>query len=208
MSTMIKVCGMREEENIRDLILIKPSLIGLILFPGSSRFVKDPQKLADIFSEERSFQLVGVFVNEQKSRILELHKLLNFDLIQLHGQESPSFCEDLKSMGLKIIKVFGIDCEEDFSRTAPYANSSDFFLFDTLTSTHGGSGRKFDWSLLDSYKGKVPFFLSGGIGPEDKPAIDHPCFAGIDLNSRFEVSPGLKDIDLLSRYFKNIRNGQ
>jgi len=215
MKKLIKICGMRDSENIRDIIGIKPDMLGLIFYPGSPRYVSDPEKLVSVFKNRKDIKLVGVFVNEEIIRILELHNMLEFDFVQLHGQEKPDYCMELKAQGsglkaqgLKIIKAFGISEPVDFEKTDGYKNIADFFLFDTKTSSHGGSGRKFDWEVLESYDGETPFLLSGGIGPGDFPDIQHPAFAGLDLNSRFEISPGLKDLELLKNYLKKVRDDQ
>lgn len=205
MNKLIKVCGMRDSDNIRDLIRISPDLLGLIFYPQSSRFVSHPQELTKIFSQARDFKLVGVFVDEKKELILQLHKYLNFDLIQLHGSESPEYCQDLKSNGPGIIKAFGIASKNDIISTIAYEGVADYFLFDTKTIAHGGSGQKFDWKLLESYKGSTPFLLSGGIRPGDHPQINHPDFIGVDINSQFEISPGIKDISLVSEYIKQYK---
>lgn len=205
MNKLIKVCGMRDSDNIRDLILINPDFLGLIFYPKSSRFVAHPQELAKIFNQARNFKLVGVFVDEKKELILQLHEILNFDLIQLHGSESPEYCKALQSHGLDIIKAFGIASKNDFISTIAYQGIADYFLFDTKTIAHGGSGQKFDWKLLEAYKGNTPFLLSGGIQPGDYPQINHPDFIGVDINSQFEISPGIKNISLVSEYIKQIK---
>ncbi len=205
---MIKICGMRDPDNIRDLIDLKPDLIGMIFHPGSPRYVSDPEKLVTVLKNRKGIKLVGVFVNEKKKRILELNRILNFDYVQLHGCETPAYCVDLKLHNIKVLKAFGISEEADFEKLAPYTECADLFVFDTKTTQHGGSGRKFDWEVLNSYKGVTPFLLSGGIGPDDYPDIKNPAFAGVDLNSRFEVSPGVKDISLLSNYLKKVRDDQ
>lgn len=208
MKNLIKICGLTSPDNIRKIIDISPDLIGLIFYPKSPRYVSDPEKLVSVLNIRKGIKLVGVFVNEKIERILELNQILNFDYVQLHGLESPAYCADLKAHKLKVLKAFGISGESDFANTAPYSECADMFVFDTKTVHHGGSGRKFDWEVLNSYKGSTPFLLSGGIGPEDNPDIKNPAFAGLDLNSRFELSPGLKDIGLLSNYFNKIRNDQ
>ena len=208
MNNLIKICGLTDPKNIRDLINLKPDFIGLIFHPKSPRYVSNPNSLVDVLKSRKNIKLVGVFVNEKKETVLELNKLLNFDYVQLHGSESPAYCADLKAHKLKVLMAFGISGKIDFQQTAPYTECADMFVFDTKTEHHGGSGRKFDWEVLNSYIGSTPFLLSGGIGPDDYPDIKNPAFAGLDLNSRFEVSPGLKDISLLSNYFNKMRNDQ
>ncbi len=206
MNKQIKICGLTSPDNIRKIININPDLIGLIFYPKSPRYVSNPDALVDVLENRKDIKLVGVFVNEKIERILELNNILNFDYVQLHGSESPAYCTELKSYKLKVLKAFGISGETDFQKTAPYTECADMFVFDTKTEHHGGSGRKFDWEVLNSYKGSAPFLLSGGIGPEDYPDIQNPAFAGLDLNSRFELSPGMKDIRLLSNYLNKVRN--
>ena len=205
MKRLIKVCGMRDPDNIRNLIDIKPDMIGLIFYPDSPRYVAEPEKLVSVLNNREGIKLVGVFVNEDIGVVMSLNSILNFDLVQLHGHESPDYCENLKSNNLNIIKAFGFSVREDLANTIQYSSCSDYFLFDTKTSAHGGSGRKFNWDVLEGYTGQTPFLLSGGIGPDDYPRLTNPRFAGIDLNSRFELSPGLKDISLLSKYFKQLK---
>ena len=197
---------MRDPDNIRELIDIQPDMIGLIFHPGSPRFVANPEKLIEVFDIERRFKLVGVFVDEDISLIRGLHKMLNFGYVQLHGNESPDYCGELKSRGLKVIKAIGVSERKDLEKLRPYHGIADLFLFDTKTSKYGGSGRQFNWSILEQYYGIAPFLLSGGIGPGDNPDIDNPAFGGVDLNSRFESDPGIKDIGLLSYFFKKFRN--
>jgi len=197
---------MKDPENIRELIKIKPDMIGLIFHPGSPRYVANPEALAGVLDIDRQFKLVGVFVDEDISLIRGLHKTLNFGYVQLHGNESPDYCGELKSRGFKVIKAFGLSGEKDLKKVEAYHGIADLFLFDTKTDKHGGSGQKFDWSVLEKYYGAAPFLLGGGIGPGDHPVIDNPTFAGVDLNSRFETSPSMKDIGLLSYYFKKLRN--
>lgn len=196
---------MRDLENISNLIQLAPDFLGLIFYPNSPRFIGTNQGLVDFFAQARSFQLVGVFVNASLDEISKMHQLWNLNYVQLHGSESPKFCEALKSRGLKMIKAFGIQSIEDFESTSSYASLVDYFLFDTKTPRYGGSGTQFDWLILDHYQGNTPFLLSGGIGPTDFPNISHPAYAGVDLNSRFEISPGLKNIPVLKSYFKEFR---
>jgi len=197
---------MRDPENIRRLGDLKPDMMGLIFHPGSPRYVSSPEELVDVFAHERQFKLAGVFVNEDISIIRHLSKLLDLEYIQLHGNESPGYCGELKSRGFKIIKAFGISEKKDLTKVEYYEGIADMFLFDTKTKSYGGSGKKFDWSVLENYQGSAPFLLSGGIGPRDYPEIGNPAYAGVDLNSSFEISPGLKDISLLSYYIKRFRD--
>ncbi|MGL5271852.1 MAG: phosphoribosylanthranilate isomerase, partial [Phocaeicola sp.] len=128
--------------------------------------------------------------------------------IQLHGNESPELCQALRLKGMEVFKAFSIKCEEDVARTNSYIGSCDYLLFDTPCTEYGGSGRTFSWSLLNAYQGSTPFLLSGGIGIEQLEALKtfhHPAWAGIDLNSRFESSPGVKMVELLKEFLEKYK---
>jgi phosphoribosylanthranilate isomerase len=149
----------------------------------------------------------AVFVNEDAEIIAKLTDTYNFDAIQLHGNEGPEFCNWFRDK-VTVIKAFGVDKDFDFERLNEFAGSVDYFLFDTKTDKHGGSGLTFDWSLLNKYKLDIPFFLSGGLSLENLEEvrlINHPQFYGVDLNSRFEIEPGLKDINKLKKAFEILR---
>ena len=197
---IIKVCGMREAENIREVEALGIDWLGMIFWPKSSRFVSQrPEYLPN------QVKRVGVFVDEEAGRVMETADEYGLDLIQLHGHESPEYISMLK--GHRIIKAFNIAIPSDFRDTAPYEGLADYFLFDTKGKKVGGNGEKFDWSVLSSYQGRTPFLLSGGIGPEDVEqvrAINHPKCIGIDLNSRFEIAPGLKDVSKLKEFIVKV----
>ncbi len=204
----IKVCGMRDAENIRHLIELNPDYIGFILYPGSKRYLGDDYIL-DIDIPD-SIQRVGVFVNALMPDIFNWSNRLNLDFIQLHGIESPDYCIELHRMGIKVIKAFGIDDGFDFSTLKPYLSCCNFFLFDTKTDFHGGSGKQFDWNTLIDYSYDIPVFLSGGIGPDDADTINHykksVSIHGVDVNSRFEINPGQKNIVALKRFILELRS--
>jgi phosphoribosylanthranilate isomerase len=146
---------------------------------------------------------VGVFVNADLEAVIL--KVLNCELgyVQLHGSESPEYCQEVRTYPVKVIKAFGVGRDFDFSQLEPYLPHVDYFLFDTKAETHGGTGVQFDWSVLDAYKLDKPFFLSGGIGPNDVERIQnfrHPQLVGIDLNSKFETEPAYKDIEALKTF--------
>ena len=193
---IIKVCGMRSAENIREVEALGIDMMGFIFWPKSSRYVsKRPAYLP------QKCKRVGVFVNEDIENIMKIADDYALDFIQLHGHESIEEVKKLKDR--KIIKAFNIATKEDLDATTPYANLVDFFLFDTKGPSVGGNGEKFDWSILNAYNGDMPFLLSGGIGPEDAERIksfNHPKCIGIDLNSRFEIEPGIKDIVKLKTF--------
>jgi phosphoribosylanthranilate isomerase len=198
----IKVCGMKIPENIQELAALPIDLIGLIFYDKSPRYAGNlDAKTFKTFPP--TIQKTGVFVNATQAYILE--KVAQFDLqaVQLHGDESPGFCRGLQAQNIPVIKAFQIREALDFEQCASYKNACNYFLFDAKTPQYGGSGKKFDWNILSSYKGDTFFFLSGGIGEEDAETIRqlrHPFLYAIDLNSRFEIEPGVKDIPKLSKF--------
>ena len=198
---MIKVCGMRDAQNIRDVESLGVDWIGMIFWPKSKRYVAEvPSYLPGHLKK------VGVFVDSTLDDILQHISDYQLDIIQLHGQESPDFAKALKPH--TIIKAFNIEKADDLLQTEKYEGIADYFLFDTKGKMVGGNGQKFDWSVLTAYQGKTPFLLSGGIGPEDAESVKsfhHPRCIGIDLNSRFESEPGFKDINQLKTFIKYIR---
>lgn len=212
----IKVCGMRESENIVRLAELKPDYIGLIFYPRSSRYVENPD-IQQLDTLPDSIKLVGVFVDADIQEILKKVKDLALDAIQLHGSESAGYCSELRnslkvmlnSRHVEIFKAFGLSADFTFEILNEYMPVCDFFLFDTKTSEHGGSGIVFDWKLLKKYKGPKPYFLSGGLSPENISEISKfadKFLYGVDLNSKFEIKPGLKNIDKLNQAFKLLRN--
>ncbi|MFI5163354.1 MAG: phosphoribosylanthranilate isomerase [Sphingobacteriales bacterium] len=199
----IKICGMKYQSNITEVAMLQPGYMGFICYPQSPRFMAN----AGFIDVPENIVKTGVFVNESAERIWELIDAYNFDAIQLHGNEVAEFCESFMD-DLTVIKAFGIDKGFDFEQLRPFEVSVDYFLFDTKTDKHGGSGLMFDWSLLDNYKMDIPFFLSGGLSLdnlEDVKAIKHPQFYGVDLNSKFEIEPGMKDINKLKKAFEILR---
>ena len=197
---IIKVCGMRDAGNIRQLEQLGIDWMGLIFWPRSKRYVSEvPSYLP------RQIKRVGVFVDASLEEIRQHVKDYRLDLIQLHGNEQPSLAKALKP--LPVIKAFNIATAEDLKQTEAYEGIADYFLFDTKGKVVGGNGEKFDWSVLNAYQGSTPFLLSGGIGPDDAEAVrhfHHPHCIGIDLNSRFEQAPALKDISRLSKFIKQL----
>ena len=210
--SIIKVCGMRDADNIRQVEALSIDWMGFIFWPKSSRFVAEiPSYLPT------KCKRVGVFVDASIGDVMTIAEQYQLDIIQLHGQESPSFITQLIShlsrlRNVKIIKAFNIATAYDFEATKRYEDYVDYFLFDTKGKSVGGNGEKFDWSVLSSYKGKTPYLLSGGIGPNDakrlssefSPLNSQFCL-GIDLNSRFESSPALKDVAALKCFLDSIK---
>lgn len=199
---LIKVCGMREAENIREAEALGIDWMGFIFWPQSSRYVAERPTYLPTRCKR-----VGVFVDEQIEKVRHIAEDYALDIIQLHGNESPEYARTLG--GRTLIKAFNIATADDLAQTRPYEGIVDLFLFDTKGRTVGGNGEKFDWTVLNAYQGATPFLLSGGIGPDDAErirAFRHPRCIGIDLNSRFEVSPAFKDIDRLRGFVKQIRS--
>ena len=201
---IIKVCGMREPENIRAIENTGADWIGFICYERSPRFVADTPAYLP-----RHAKRVGVFVNAGFDTITARAEALRLDYVQLHGTESPELCLELRCHGFHLIKAFAPRTPADLKQTIPYLPLCDYLLFDTPSAGHGGSGKAFDWSLLRFYLGDVPFLLSGGICPESLEALrrfHHPQWAGIDLNSGFETAPGIKDAEKLKKFIERINN--
>ena len=191
---------MREAENIREVEALDIDLIGFIFWPKSSRYVSErPAYLPT------NCKRVGVFVDEDIEVVKKIAHDYALDYIQLHGHESTAYCAQLK--GLKLIKAFNIATAKDFEQTKSYEKLVDYFLFDAKGKSVGGNGTKFEWSVLDDYHGPTPFILSGGIGPDDATSVrrfHHPQLAGIDLNSKFEDAPALKNIQKLKTFLEQL----
>lgn len=207
----LKVCGMRNTENLAELIQVQPDFIGFIFHEASARNVTE---IPDVIIPN-TIKKVGVFVDKEIEFITKTATSFGLDYIQLHGNETPEFCSKLNSpleRGLrgvfKIIKAFNISADFDFEKLEAYEASCDYFLFDAFGKKSGGNGITFNWELLQKYKGQTLFLLSGGI--DEKMAteikkIQHPKFAGVDINSRFEIKAGLKDVDKIELFKKKIK---
>lgn len=215
---MIKVCGLRDGENIRQVAALGVDWIGLIFWPHSPRYVSMipsnagiiPDRVSDI--GEFKAKRVGVFVDPTAQDVIT--RVVNFqlDLIQLHGHETPTLIHNLRHTladirPVKVIKAISVNSRDDITAYKDYADCVDYFLFDTKCKTVGGSGEQFDWSVLEAYDGDIPFLLSGGIGPDDAERVrnfHHPQCIGIDLNSRFESEPGFKDVAALRQFINQL----
>ena len=196
---------MREADNIREVEALGIDMMGFIFWPKSSRYVSQrPDYLP------KRVKRVGVFVDEEPEQVRRLAGEYGLDYIQLHGHEMPEVISYLRTPALphpRIIKAFNISTEEDLLQTKPYEGLVDYFLFDAKGKSVGGNGEKFNWDVLKAYQGSTPFLLSGGIGPDDAERVNafyHPKCIGIDLNSRFELAPGLKDITKLREFISNL----
>jgi phosphoribosylanthranilate isomerase len=205
----IKVCGMRDPMNIDALAALKPNYIGFIFYPPSKRYVRDITDGQALDFIPKSIKRTGVFVNAASQEITNAMKAYQLSAVQLHGDEPPEFCQSIKQTGVEVLKAFPIDGEFDFESLKRYMDVCDYFLFDTKTHKYGGSGKKFGWGILDGYLLNKPFMLSGGIGPDDASAIlaiQNDKLYGIDINSRFEDAPGMKNIALIGKFLNELKN--
>ena len=226
---IVKVCGMREPENIRDVAALGVDWIGFIFYPKSPRYVSQIRSRAGIIPDYSVFmkheelsskelsskELSSKEMMRQVKRIVTRAVNYELDIIQLHGSESVIMIDNLRSTlapsirkGIKFMKALSISTAEDILRYKEYEGHVDYFIFDTQTPLVGGSGNHFDWNMLDAYDGNTPFILSGGVGPDDAErvlSIRHPMFAGIDLNSQFETAPAVKNVDALKAFLAKIR---
>ena len=207
---IVKVCGMCDVENIRQIDEIGGvEWMGFIFYPRSPRYVSTvPNYLP------QHCKRVGVFVNSPIEEIAKRADEFGLDIVQLHGNENSEYIFDLRNMigeNIKIIKMVQIEMEDDIRHTEKYEGLADYFLFETRCKEYGGSGKQFDWDILRQYNGNVPFLITGGIGSEDADKVlsfSHPKFVGIDLNSRFEISPAVKDTALIDKFIKQIKNNE
>lgn len=209
----LKVCGISYPENMEQIAALNPDYLGFIFYEKSTRFACDRLRPEHLEKLSENIKKIGVFVNAESAYIKEKVELYKLDLIQLHGNESPDFCVELSLSGLKIIKAFAVDQTFDFAVLENYQNSCEFFLFDTKGKDYGGNGITFDWNILHKYDNNKPFFMSGGLDIDniknlsDYPHLNIHC---LDINSKFEISPGFKDITKVLRltellnYSKNI----
>ncbi|MBB6130980.1 phosphoribosylanthranilate isomerase [Mucilaginibacter lappiensis] len=202
----IKVCGLKHPENIKAVAALQPHYMGFICYERTPRYI-DTLSADALVPISPEIHKAGVFVNETAENISSLIEQYGFDTIQLHGDESPEFAGAFKGK-VTVIKAFGVDNDFDFGKLNAYAGHVDYFMFDTKTSIYGGSGKAFNWDILNKYTLDIPFFLSGGISLdniEEVKNITHPQFYAVDLNSRFEDEPGLKNIQKLEKAFDIIK---
>lgn len=200
----IKVCGMRLASNIKDLGALDIDFIGFIFYDKSSRNVAE----LPLINIPKNIQRVGVFVNASIAEIEQRAREFNLDYIQLHGDESPEFCEELQEKDYRLFKAFAVDDNFDFKVLEAYENACAYFLLDAKGSSYGGNGIQFDWKILDQYTSKKPFFLSGGIDLQSIQSVlnlELPQLYGIDINSKFELSPAVKDISKIKELVKEIK---
>ena len=221
MKPIIKVCGLRDSENIRQVAALGIDWIGMIFWKKSPRNVTMIASNAGIIpdrasllppSSHQSPLRVGVFVDEMAQNIIT--RIVNFklDIVQLHGHETPTLIRNLRRTlsdirPVKFMTAISVGSRDDIELYKNYTDCVDFFLFDTKCPSVGGSGQQFDWSVLEAYNGDKPFLLSGGIGPDDVErvlAFHHPKCIGFDLNSKFESEPGIKDINKLKQFLEQL----
>lgn len=205
----IKVCGITEKSDIKELIAMPIDYLGFIFYDKSPRYVSK-SFYKQIATLPESIKKTGVFVNETIENILQIVALCKLDYVQLHGNESPDYCRTLRNLSnIGIIKTFSVDEFIDPDMMSEYLNICDYFLFDTKCNEYGGSGKKYNWQLLNTYTHSVPFFLSGGISPDDSSEIlslNHPMLHAIDINSLFEITPGYKDLTLITPFIHQIKH--
>lgn len=206
----LKICGMKYFDNIVEVSKLEPDYMGFIFWKKSPRYFE-----GTIPELPKSIKKVGVFVNASCTEIISKVKEHELDLIQLHGQESVSFCKELKSRNILIIKAFSIDANFNFNILKEYELTCDYFLFDTKGKQPGGNGIAFDWNILKKYNLNKSYFLSGGIGLDDLDKINDfqninkkNIFFAFDVNSRFEVKPGIKNIKELSQFKKMLHENK
>ncbi len=198
----LKVCGMKYPDNIKQLAELEPDFMGFIFYDKSKRFINNSLNISEL-ELNKSIKKVGIFVNSSVKKVQAIMQKHKLDFAQLHGDESPKFCKELKQSGIKITKAFQIDEDFDFSTLELYDAVCDYFLFDTKTKLYGGSGKKFNWKILEKYDNKKPFFLSGGIDLDDIDGIkklQHLNIIAIDINSKFEISSAMKDIEKIKKF--------
>lgn len=196
MALLWKVCGMREEDNILEVLALQPDFMGFIFYPRSKRNVSGI--LSEDLLKKWSWptRKVGVFVNENLDKVIGIVQKYELNLVQLHGEESPEFCKALSKNSISVMKAFAVDEGFDFNSTSDYEGLCEYFLFDTKApGGYGGHGKAFDWTLLKKYKGNTPFLIAGGVDEynvSELASYDLPLLAGIDVNSRFENRPAFK----------------
>jgi len=199
---------MKDPANLEQVCGLAPDFVGYILFRGSKRYIGDHPDPALFSIPGTHTGRVGVFVNESIEEVRKWALSGRIDHVQLHGNESPDYCDSLLIEGVRVIKFLDPLRHLGEETVSEYREKVSYLLFDTPSEGYGGSGRKFSWDLLQQYNQSVPFLLSGGIGPGDEPliaGIRHPQLTGVDLNSGFETEPGVKDVGLLETFIQTIR---
>jgi phosphoribosylanthranilate isomerase len=205
----IKVCGIKDPDNMLEIAATGPDMMGFIFYPESPRYMANHLTPKDLRSIPSHIIKTGVFVNETSDEILRIASLYELNAVQLHGSESPDTCKAVSRVGFPVFKAFNIRDDFSFEQTDAYSLSCRYFVFDTHGVGFGGNGKHFDWEKLNAYKGITPFLLSGGLNPEDTltlKALKHPYLAGFDINSKFETQPGEKDVIKVERFIATLRS--
>jgi len=207
----IKVCGMTEPEQVAQLAGLGVSFAGFIFYPKSPRYVFKNMTTTQI-RKENSINKVGVFVNSTIEEVLHMVDECRLHMVQLHGDESPKFCEKIADY-VSVVKAFRLSENDSVEwMIRPYMEMCDMFMFDTMGAGYGGTGKKFDWSVLKNETIGKPFFLSGGIEPGDEGKLreftEEPvakALFAVDINSRFELSPGIKDMEKVRVFAERLK---
>jgi phosphoribosylanthranilate isomerase len=205
---LVKVCGLQQYENTTAVVRLKPDLAGVILYPPSKRYVGTQLGMQVEQIKASQSQLVFVTVNHNEEELCKLVSEYSPDYVQLHGDESIDYCQRIRRHKVNVIKAIPVENENSFKDAALYDSHVDVLLFDTSCKTYGGSGRSFNWNLLQHYQGKTDFLLSGGIAPQHHSVIQelaHPKLIGVDINSCFEDAPGVKNIELISQFLHHLK---
>ena len=209
----IKVCGITTLKQLQQLDGLEVDFAGLIFYKESPRYIGDKLDAASVKDSDFELRKVGVFVNPEMIEVLDAIDAYGLDVVQLHGTETPEMCEDLATE-VEVIKAFSITNETTNIEEliAPYDSVCDYYLFDSRSAdSFGGTGQKFDWKIISEAKIEKPFFLSGGVGPDDAKLVKnfkHPDYYGADLNSQFEKEPGVKDMALVLKFMHALKKEQ
>lgn len=204
----VKVCGLTDPVNAEEIVRTRPDLVGFIFYYGSKRYVGNNPKGALFNNIPSGILKTGVFVNENLSVVEDTVNKYRLEVVQLHGNELPEYCNCLKNKGLIIIKVFEISNNFNFTSLDKYIDVCNYFLFDSKSGSRGASGFKFNWTKIEEYHFNKPFFIGGGIGPKDVSIIkklNHKSMYGVDINSCFEISPGVKDSKRVKDFIDEIK---
>lgn len=204
----LKVCGLKHEHNIKELMQLPLDYMGFIFYKKSPRFVGENLSFDFVRTIPRHIKKTGVFVNESSYSIFNHIAHYDLNMVQLHGNESPELCAELKPY-VKVMKAFQIEDDFDFKQLEKYVSVVDYFLFDSQTANYGGSGKSFNWKLLENYNYNIPFFLSGGISGEHIEEIKQlniPQLMAIDINSKFETEAGLKNTEHIKQFILKLNS--
>lgn len=196
---------MRDAGNIGEVAELGPDFMGFIFYERSPRYVGENFILPEL---PPAIQKTGVFVKAPAAHVARLAGKYGLEVVQLHSDESPEYCAEMKNAGLKVVKAFSVGADFDFEQVKAFEEKADYFLFDTKGDGYGGHGTSFDWSLLSDYRGMTPFLVAGGISNANVHKllqINHPLFYGIDVNSRYEIAPGMKDPEALRALFLKLK---